>query len=75
MIDWSQLKTAETKRAEADQQAREQRIAELKGFLSQSDFKFNVDYDEQGTPEWEDLKAQRQQWRDETRLLESKNGG
>lgn len=75
MIDWTQVKTAEAKQAEAEQQAREQRIAELKRFLSETDFKFNVDYDEQGTQEWETLKTQRQQWRDEIRLLESQNGG
>lgn len=75
MIDWSKVQTAETKRAQAEQQEREKRIAELKRFLSETDFKFNVDYDEQGTSEWETLKTQRQQWRDEIRLLESKNGG
>lgn len=75
MIDWTQLKTVEIKQAESDQQAREQRIAELKRFLSKTDFKFNVDYDEQETPEWETLKTQRQQWRDEIRILELKNGG
>lgn len=46
------------------------RITELKQLLADSDFKFNVDYDEQNTPEWDDLKTQRQAWRDEIRTLE-----
>lgn len=70
MIDWTQVKTAENKQAEATEQARQQRIAELKQKLAESDFKFNVDYDEQDTPEWNQLKADRQAWRDEIRSLE-----
>jgi hypothetical protein len=48
-----------------------ERIAELKQLLADSDFKFNVDYDEQNTPEWDQLKADRQAWRDEIRQLEA----
>lgn len=71
MIDWTQVKTAENKQAEAEQQARQQRIAELKTLLAESDFKFSVDYDDQDTPEWNQLKADRQAWRDEVRQLEA----
>jgi hypothetical protein len=52
-------------------QAHQQRIAELKQKLAESDFKFNVDYDDQDTPEWNQLKADRQAWRDEVRELEA----
>lgn len=46
------------------------RIAELKTLLAESDFKFSVDYDAQDTPEWTQLKADRQAWRLEIRELE-----
>jgi hypothetical protein len=49
----------------------EKRIAELKTLLAESDFKFSVDYDDQDTPEWNQLKADRQAWRDEVRQLEA----
>ena len=67
MIDWSKLKTAETKQTEADQQAREQRIAELKQKLAETDYVALSDYD-QDKPE---VKAQRQAWREEIRQLEA----
>ena len=56
--------------AKAQEIANAKRIAELKKLLAESDFKFNVDYDEQNTPEWEQLKADRQAWREEIRTLE-----
>jgi hypothetical protein len=71
MIDWTKVKTAEAKQVEADNQSREQRIAELKQKLVESDFKFSVDYDKQDTPEWDQLKADRRSWRDEIRSLEN----
>jgi hypothetical protein len=49
----------------------ERRIAQLKTLLAESDFKFSVDYDDQDTPEWNQLKADRQAWREEVRELES----
>lgn len=49
----------------------QKRIAELKQKLAESDFKFNVDYDDQDTPEWNQLKADRQAWREEIRQLEA----
>jgi hypothetical protein len=58
----------QTKLAKLDAQ---KRIAELKQKLAESDFKFNVDYDDQDTPEWNQLKADRQAWRDEVRQLEA----
>ena len=67
MIDWSQLKTAEAKQAEAEQQAREKRIAELKQLLKDTDYVALSDYD-QDKPE---VKAQRQAWREEIRALEA----
>jgi anti-sigma28 factor (negative regulator of flagellin synthesis) len=66
MIDLTQLKTAEQKAAEAAQQQREQRIAELKALLNNSDYKVLPDYDKDS----EAIKAQRQAWREEIRTLE-----
>ena len=65
------IKTAAEIQADKDQAAKDQRIAELKQLLAESDFKFNVDYDEQNTPQWEQLKADRQAWREEIRTLEA----
>lgn len=67
MIDWTQVKTAEAKQAEAEQQARLQRIAELKQFLRDTDHVALSDYD-QDKPE---IKLQRQAWRAEIRTLET----
>ena len=67
MIDLTQLKTAEQKAAEAAQQQREQRIAELKALLTNSDYKVLPDYDKDS----EAIKAQRQAWREEIRTLEA----
>ena len=49
-----------------DAKAREQRIAELKQLLADSDYKVLPDYDKTT----EDIVAQRQAWRDEIRTLE-----
>jgi hypothetical protein len=67
MIDLTQLKTAEQKAVEAAQQQREQRIAELKALLTNSDYKVLPDYDK---PD-EDIVSQRQAWRAEVRTLEA----
>lgn len=69
MIDWSKLKTAEQKRAEAEQQARDQRIAELKRNLADTDYTALPDYDKDKP----DLRAQRQAWREEIRALEQES--
>jgi len=45
------------------------RIAELQKSLSETDFKFTDDYDAKETNDWRSLKAERQAWRDELRLL------
>lgn len=66
MIDITQLKTAEQKAAEVAEQAREARIAELKQLLTDSDYKVLPDYDKST----DEIKAQRQAWRDEVRTLE-----
>ena len=47
--------------------AREQRITELKQLLADSDYKVLPDYDKTT----DDIKAQRQAWRDEIRTLEA----
>jgi hypothetical protein len=60
------IKTAEQIAAETAQQQRETRIAELKHLLLDSDYKVLPDYDKPS----EDIKAQRQAWRDEIRALE-----
>ena len=61
------IKTAADIQAEKDQQAKEQRIAELKRLLADSDYKVLPDYDKAS----DDIKAQRQAWRDEIRQLEA----
>ena len=59
------VKTAQDIQAEKDQAAKEQRIAELKRLLADSDHKVMPDYDKPN----DDIKAQRQAWRDEFREL------
>jgi hypothetical protein len=59
------IKTAAEIQAEKDQQAKEQRIAELKQLIADSDYKVLPDYDKPN----EHIKAQRQAWRDEIRTL------
>ena len=61
------IKTAEQIAAEQDAQAREQRIAELKQLIADSDYKVLPDYDKPN----EAIKAQRQAWRDELRTLKN----
>jgi hypothetical protein len=61
------IKAAAQIQAEKDQQAKEQRIAELKRLLTDSDFRVLPDYDKDS----EEIKAQRQAWRDEIRILEA----
>jgi hypothetical protein len=60
------IKTPEQIAAEQAEQQREQRIAELKKLLTDSDYKVLPDYDKPS----ENIKAQRQAWRDEIRTLE-----
>jgi hypothetical protein len=60
------IKTPEQIAAEQAEQQREQRIAELKRLLDDSDYKVLPDYDKPS----EDIKAQRQAWRDEIRELQ-----
>jgi hypothetical protein len=60
------IKTPEQVAAEAEAQAKEQRITELKQLLLDSDYKVLPDYDKPS----EDIKAQRQAWRDEVRELQ-----
>ena len=52
--------------AVVDAKAREQRIAELKQLLADSDYKVLPDYDKTDAA----VVAQRQAWRDEIRTLE-----
>jgi hypothetical protein len=59
------VKTAQDIQAEKDQAAKERRISELKKLLADSDFKTLPDYDKPN----DDIKAQRQAWRDEIREL------
>ena len=66
MIDLSKIITAEQKQAEAAQQAKDARIAELKQLLADTDYVALSDYDKD-KPE---IKAQRQAARDEIRALE-----
>jgi len=66
MIDWTQVKTAEQKQAEAEQQYKDARITELKQLLANTDYVGLSDYDK-SKPE---LLEQRQTWRNEIRDLE-----
>jgi hypothetical protein len=52
--------------AKAQAKANTERITELKALLTNSDYKVLPDYDKDS----EAIKAQRQAWRDEVRLLE-----
>ena len=61
------IKTPEQIAAEQAEKARVARIAELKKLLSDTDFKVLPDYDEPS----DDIKAQRQAWREEIRGLEA----
>lgn len=60
------IKTAEQLQAEKDQAAKEQRIAELKRLLAETDYVALSDYDKDKS----DVIAQRQAWRAEIRSLE-----
>jgi hypothetical protein len=66
MIDLTQLKTAEQKTAEAQAKANADRIAELKALLTNSDYKVLPYYDKTS----DEIKTQRQAWREEIRTLE-----
>jgi hypothetical protein len=59
------IKTAGQIASETEHQQREQRIAELKQLIADSDYKVLPDYDKPN----EHIKAQRQAWRDEIRKL------
>ena len=59
------IKSAQDIQAEKDQAAKERRVSELKKLLANSDFKVMPDYDKPN----DDIKAQRQAWRDEFREL------
>jgi hypothetical protein len=50
-----------------DEKARQERIEELKQLIANSDYKVLPDYDKPN----EDIKMQRQAWRDEIRKLET----
>jgi hypothetical protein len=63
------IKTAEQISAETEQKKRDKRIADLKKFLLDSDYKVLPDYDNSS----EEIKVQRQTWRDEIRELEALN--
>ena len=58
-------KTKEQKEAEQLRQEKDNRIVELKKLLADSDHKVMPDYDRPN----EDIKAQRQSWREEIRSL------
>jgi hypothetical protein len=53
--------------AKAQAKANADRIAELKALLTNSDYKVLPDYDKDS----EAIKAQRQAWREEIRILEA----
>jgi len=63
---FKKIKTAAEIQAEKDQQAKEQRIAELKQLLADTDYVALSDYDKDKP----DVLAQRQAWRLELRELE-----
>lgn len=64
-IDMTKLVTAEQKQEELNRQALEERIAELKQLLNDSDYKVLPDYDKTA----DDIKVMRQDWREEIREL------
>jgi hypothetical protein len=60
------IKTAEIIAEEENKQTTQQRIAELRTLLAESDFKVLPDYDKDSTT----VKLERQAWRNELRTLE-----
>jgi hypothetical protein len=60
------IKTAEMIAEEKNKQTTQQRIADLRTLLAESDFKVLPDYDKDSTT----VKLERQAWRDELRTLE-----
>lgn len=62
------IKTKEEIEAEKAQKERNNKIAELKKLLTDSDYKVMSDYDKPN----EDIKSQRQIWREEIRKLKEK---
>jgi hypothetical protein len=62
------IKTADQIAAEKEKQQTEQRIAELKRLLSDSDYKVMPDYDKPDAK----IASDRQAWRDEIRELEAR---
>ena len=64
---FTNIKTAEQLQAEKEQAAKEQRIAELKAFLRDTDYVALPDYD----GDKPDVIAERQAARDEIRTLEA----
>jgi hypothetical protein len=60
------IKTAEMIAEEENKQTTQQRIAELRTLLAESDFKVLPDYDKDSTT----VKLERQAWRNELRTLE-----
>jgi len=62
------IKTPEQIQADEQAAADAARIAELKKMLAETDFKVLPDYDEPN----EDIKSQRQAWREEVRQLEDR---
>ena len=62
------IKTPEQIKAEEQAAADAARVAELKKLLTDSDFKVLPDYDQPS----DEIKAQRQVWRNEIRQLEEK---
>jgi hypothetical protein len=67
MIDLTKLKTAQQKVVEAAQKERNNRIAELKKLLEESDYKAMPDYDKPDPS----IIVKRQEWRTEIRSLEN----
>lgn len=61
------IKTAEQLQQEAEAQAKQNRIVELKKLLANTDYKAMVDYYKPN----EQVLADRQSWRDEIRQLET----
>ena len=62
------LELVEALKLEKEKQTIQDKVNECIAFLNKTEFKFNADYDLKDTPEWLELKAKRQEYREFIRV-------
>ena len=65
------LELVEALKLEKEKQIVQDKLNECIAFLNKTEFKFNGDYDLKDTPEWLELKAKRQEYRE---FIRANNG-